>query len=305
MIHSLTRGAATAAALALSLPAAAQVSAQPAAGAARQEASRANDRIVRLERAVRDLQGAVYAGEPGRRPEGLAPAAPSADTVVRLQQIEREMQELTGRIEELTFRLATQQRQVDTMMEVMAGPGAADGPQATPGAGSQAPREASAAAAAQGAPADLRGSAPVGQQAAAPAQTVELPADPDDAYDVAYEALLAGDYARSQAAFEAYVERFPEGVRTPEAKYLLGEIYLATGAYAQAATQFLDHVRTYPEDPRGPEAYLKLGTSFARLDKADEACRVFSAGSAKFPDASASVQARIASEEEKAGCAAG
>jgi tol-pal system protein YbgF len=151
-------------------------------------------------------------------------------------------------------------------------------------------------------PADLRSPAPI----APPAQAVEvdLPADEGEAYDLAYEALLAGDYARSQAAFEAYVARFPEASQTPEAKYLLGEIYLATGAYAKAATQFLDHVRSYPQDPRGPEAYLKLGTSFARLDKTEEACRVFSAGEEKFPDASGSVKARLTSERAKAGCAA-
>ena len=282
--------------------------------ASAQPSGPSQDRVSKLERAVADLQGAVYSVEGGR------PAAPSvriqaqgatdAASVIRLSEMEQEIARLTGRIEELTFRLASQQRQIDTIMSVMAGPEAAmpseggveGGETAAPDAdlGSQARAlgmTPSRPAAPSGGPADLRGDAPVAQ----PVQ-VDIPADPDLAYEQAYEALLAGEYDRAEAGFEGYIDAFPEDVRAPEAKYLLGEIYLATGAYAEAAKLFLDHVRTYPDDPRAPEAYLKLGTAFSRLGKTDEACKVFKAGEAKFPDVAASVTAKRATEKQKAGC---
>ena len=260
-------------------------------------------RIERLERAVSDLQGVVYSVESsGRvvpsaaaRQGSQAGARDEADLVIRLSDLEQEVARLTGRIEELTFRLAEQQRQLDTVMDVMSGPGEG-APVAAGGLGAN-----DAAPAQDAGPQDLSGGEPVAIDAA-PRPAVDLPDDPDAAYEMAYEALLAGDYDRAEAAFEAFVEAHPEAVQAPEAKYLLGEIYLATGAYAEAATLFLDHVRTYPDDPRAPEAYLKLGTAFARLDRTEEACKIFTAGERKFPDMPASVRARYAAERGKVTC---
>ena len=265
-------------------------------------------RIAQLERAVSDLQGVVYSVEGGQRSARpgtvvaqAADGANTADAVVRLADLEQEVARLTGRIEELTFRLAEQQRQLDTVMDVMssAGPEGGQGPEAPParaflGSDDAAPPQATG-------PQDLNGGEPVATDAA-PRPAVDLPDDPDAAYELAYEALLAGDYERAEAAFEAFVEAHPDSVQAPEAKYLLGEIYLATGAYAEAATLFLDHVRTYPDDPRAPEAYLKLGTAFARLDRVEEACKIFTAGERKFSDMPASVRARYAAERGKVSC---
>ncbi len=305
-------------AIASSVPAVAQVRAQPAV-------DRTTERLMRLENAVRDLQAELYSVEPGRAQRDTGPitlGAPqpqqgpeAAATTVRLGQLERQMQELTGRVEELTYRLSQQQRQIDTLMEVMGRADETDplGPPAFGQGEEDFPFDEDAqaelppiAADEDAGPTDLRGGgaglAEAGAEPAAPA--VELPADPEAAYDVAYDALLAGDYDEAEAAFEAYLEAFPDSEQTPDARYLLGEIYLATGAYAEAATAFLEHVRAYPDDSRSPEAYLKLGTAFARLGKTEEACKVFGAGAAKFPDASASVKARLSAERDRASCAA-
>ena len=276
--------------------------------------------LERIRDDIRDLQAVVYSVERQGAPvrQGAVTAQPGAgvgayrsDDILKIAQLEEEIAELTGRIEELTFRMANQQRQLDTIMAVLGdtrggGMNSGDGAVASSGPGDAAlplgdatngrPR---ATEREMGAPGDLSAALPPREDV-----TVTLPEDEDDAYDVAYEALLAGDYARAEGAFEAYIEQFPEGVRTSEAKYLLGEIYLATGAYAEAATVFLDHVKSYPDDLRASEAYLKLGTAFARLDKPDEACKVFRVGGSKFPGMAASVRARFEAEQRKAACAA-
>ena len=311
------------------------ISLSPAPGAAqvRAEPTSAQARIDRLEAELRDLQSVVYSAErpgapvrQGTEPSGRerpvrrdasepARAEPSLatrpDDVLRIAELEREMAELTGRIEELSFRLAGQQRQVETILAVL---GEADAARAGVGAvpsGAEDTDDADLAADADagededGAPVDLSGGeAATGRQATAGQSAVSLPDDPDEAYEVAYDALLAGDYARSEAAFEAYLDAFPDGVQAPEAEYLLGEIYLATESYTRAANTFLRHVQSYPDDPRAPEAYLKLGTSFARLDKPEEACRVFRVGRSKFPQMSAGVRARFDAEGRRAECEA-
>lgn len=293
-----------------------------------QSSDRNAERLTRLENAVRDLQATLYSVEgqqPGTRsmpmdgPLALSGGEDGASTVVRIQSLERELARLTGEVEELRFRYREQQRQIETIIAVLGGGEVGMGGEDEMAGGGTAPfplagsdqdpagaafgevvGETPPQAGQTGAPADLRGSGPVA--AAAPA--FELPDNPDDAYDVAYEALLAGDYDRAEAAFEAFVERFPDAVQTADAKYLLGEIYLAGEAYAKAATVFLDHVRAYPDDPRAPEAYLKLGTAFSRLDKTDEACRIFEAARSKFPQMSGGVAARLRTERQRAGCPA-
>lgn len=312
MTSTTARGLLAATAIALT---SAACTAGPAAAQVRGSASQ--DRLERLEGEIRDLQSVVYSRERPTAPirqGAVQPTQPSGpQDVVRIAQMEQEIAQLTGRIEELTFRLAGQQRQLDTIMAVLGDTrGGGVSPQ-----GDDADAEAAAVALSEtlgdegvdtGGPEDLGDPAPQPQtqaqaQSQAQAVTVDLPDNEDDAYDIAYEALLAGDYDRSEAAFEAYIAAFPEGVRTAEAKYLLGEIYLATGAYAEAATTFLDHVKLYPTDVRAPEAYLKLGTAFARLDKGDEACKVFRVGQSKFPQMTANVRARFEAESRKAACA--
>lgn len=316
MTSTTARGLLAATAIALTSAACAT---GPAAAQVRGSASQ--DRLERLESEIRDLQSVVYSRERPTAPirqGGVIPSGQSASSpqdVVRIAQMEQEIAQLTGRIEELTFRLAGQQRQLDTIMAVLGDTrGGGVSPQ-----GDDADADADAAAVAlsetlgdegvdTGGPEDLGDPAPQPQaqsqaEAQSQAVTVDLPDNEDDAYDIAYEALLAGDYDRSEAAFEAYIAAFPEGVRTAEAKYLLGEIYLATGAYAEAATTFLSHVKLYPKDVRAPEAYLKLGTAFARLDKGDEACKVFRVGQSKFPQMTANVRARFEAESRKAACA--
>lgn len=303
MTNAITRSLLAASAIALTVGAGAPAEAQ----------TRDRDRIERLEAEIRDLQSVVYSverqGAPVRQGPLSTQTASSPNDVLKIAQLEEEIAQLTGRIEELTFRMANQQRQLDTIMAVLGDTrgGGAPGEDEAPGGVADQPREGGPYPAEEGTdfdeerergnPSDLSAALPPREEVA-----VDLPEAEDDAYDVAYEALLAGDYARSEAAFEAYVEQFPDGVRTAEAKYLLGEIYLATGAYAEAATTFLDHVKTYPDDVRAPEAYLKLGTAFARLDRPEEACRVFRVGASKFPQMSASVRARFEAEQRRAGC---
>lgn len=300
------------------LPASAQVRAQPGAV----EAERNAERIDRLENQLRDMQAVLYSvedtGSGNDRPfvpAGSGATLPGAgqmdeaDMSLRIMSLEQSLAQLTGQVEELAYKLQRQQAIID-QLEGQGTPeyGAPSGLPSIDGIQNGRPAGTSP----DGGPVDLMGNngasqpMPAGDgsmtgEATAPALP-QLPDDPDRAFDEAYASVLAADYDVAESKLEAFVQTFPDAPQTAEAKYLLGEIYLATGANGDAAKVFLDHVSAYPDDPRAAEVYLKLGVSFVRLNRPEEACRVFNAGVKKFPGMDDRLKARYADERAKASC---
>ena len=71
------------------------------------------DRVDRLQREVTDLQRTVYRGAPPP-PGSVAPAEGSnAQLLVRVQQLEEQLRQITGQIEELNYRNAQLEQKVD------------------------------------------------------------------------------------------------------------------------------------------------------------------------------------------------
>ena len=183
---------------------------------------------------VRDLQARMVRAE-------QALSAQSAATV-RINELEREIQQLTGRIEELTYQLDQQNRRLDAISAVLAGDetGAfADGLAAGGYAGPTSPAGGPVALGPSDPIADELARADVGSAATASTPRVELPLNPDAAYDYASSFLLSGDYPRAKAAFTLFGEAFPNHARAADAKFRLGEIHLALGENADAGAVFL------------------------------------------------------------------
>ncbi len=252
-------------------------SATPAAAGTKDDIRNLQERMARMEQAA---------------------AAQSAATV-RLSELERQNQFLTGRIEELSFQLDQANQRLNAIGAALSGEAGEPGAGAFlggPGYQQQGP-----VALAPGDPiADQLSRADV--QDGSGSASVELPLDPAAAFDYASGFLLKGDYQRAKAAFELYVEAFPNHARTPDARFRLGEIHLALGENADAADVFIAHIRAYPNDPRAAEAYLKLGTAFSRLEKSDQACTVFKTMKAKFPNVSQPVRQRADLEMSRINC---
>lgn len=224
--------------------------------------------------------------------------------LVRISELERQNQLLTGRIEELTYELDQANARLDAISAALAG----DGGLADDGSYGASP---------SGGPVDLMGRPaggddPIADQLSSGARDpggdtvgggdVSLPLDPEAAFDYASQFILAGDYQRAKAAFTLYLEAFPNHSRTPDAQFRLGEIHLALNENAAAADAFIAHIRNYPNNGRSAEAYLKLGTAFARLDKPSEACTVFKTMKSKHPNAPRPVLQRADLEMARIDC---
>ncbi len=242
---------------------------------------------------VRDLQARMEIAEKSLSAQSAA--------AVRVGELEREIQLLTGQVEELTYRLELSNQRLNAISAALSGDAAMP-------AGGGVSR---AGAAARG-PVDLASGDPIGDQidqSNVPDQAssfgggdITLPLDPDAAFIYASGFLMQSDYQSAKSAFELYVEAFPNHSRTPEAQFRLGEIHLALGENAAAADVFISHIRNYPNDQRAAEAYLKLGTSFVRLEKSSEACTVFKTMKTKFPNAPTPVRQRADLEMARINC---
>ena len=245
---------------------------------------------------VRDLQARMERAE-------QALSAQSAATV-KISELERQIQLLTGRLEELDYQLDQQNRRLDSISAVLAG-GDLSGAGGVDGLGAGG-LVGPIGAGRSGGPVALGPSDPIADELAradtGAAPSVELPINPDAAYDYASSFLLSGDYPRAKAAFMLYGEAFPNHVRAADAKFRLGEIHLALGEDADAAAVFLEHVQKYPNDARAAEAHLKLGTAFARMEKQREACTIFKTMKSKFPNAASPVMQRADLEMARIDC---
>lgn len=215
---------------------------------------------------------------------GLRASQPAAiEANAKIDRLEAEVRSLTGRVEELTFQLEQARARLDSVSAALAG----DAPQPLAGA--------------PAGPNDLIANE-ISKAAPASGGEVALPLDPEAAFAYASDFLLAGDYANAERAFKMFVETFPNHPRTADARFRLGEVYLANSKNTEAADAFIAFIRAYPQSARGAEAYLKLGTAFARLQKPDEACKVFKTLKSKYPNAAPAVLQRTNVEMGKISC---
>lgn len=211
-----------------------------------------------------------------------APAA-GADSAIfevlgRLEQLQLEVQQLRGMVEEQSQTIADLERKqsnmysdLDDRIQLLSAPAArtagtapaVDAAQqaAAPAAGTSAtavPEPAAATAAAT--PVPVAPSVPVVE-----AKTVEVPASAPvkagerERYQAAYDALRNGHNAQAIQMFEALQADFPAAEFSDNSQYWLGEAYKINREYDKARAAFNKVVNQYPNSSKVPDALLKLG----------------------------------------------
>ena len=173
----------------------------------------------------------------------------------RVERIREELARLTGRTEELEFRI---RRTIDEasnrlgdlefrMTEMEGGDTSSLAP----------PRPL------DGGPAVSDGDTP---QFAAGEQT---------AFDSARTLAEDGDYDAAADALQQFLEFYPGSPLGPDASILLGDMHRARGAEPDAARAYLNLYLADPDGADAPRALLALGESLGRLDQREEACVMF------------------------------
>ncbi len=235
-----------------------------------------------------------------------APAKPSVsaaseyELMKRLEQLQTEVQQLTGKVEEQSYQIEDLKKRQKSMyndfderiqsVENKSGTGGQTAGTPEPSSpaviDSKAPsagEPAAAAATEQPAPALPAQEQPVSPTTPAPAAAASEPsvasAPISDAekkdYQSAYEALRSGQTSQAITQFNTYLVDHPSSSYASNAQYWLGEAYRVNADNASAKKAFSTVVDSFPSSAKVPDALLKLGIIEAEEKNTEKAREYF------------------------------
>ncbi len=294
--------------------------------AARSQDRGMQDRLDRLERDLTMLQRQVYRGGPSQGP-GAA-----VETELRMDRLETQMRELTGRIEDAVNgveQLRRRVEQINSDTEVRLNQGqpkvASSNSLAVAGVTDTSPAG----------PITMRSPPPVVSPASPrrsaglmPPGTLTPPATPGaeptnvtsagglrpptpgalqtgsapEQYNHAYGLLKQANYPAAEEAFKAFIGQHPDHSLAGSAQYWLGETFYVRGKYAEAASAFAEGYKRYPKGTKAADDLLKLGMSLARANQKQNACVALTQLDRDFPNPGSAIKERSATEKKRLGC---
>lgn len=212
----------------------------------------------------------------------------SGGLIDRVNTIEAELSRLTGKTEELQFRIervvADGSNQLDDMnfrlCELESGCDIGALPTLTLDGGA----------------------APVGttQPIVNQSPGTELAANEEADFDGAQSALDEGQFAAAAEAFKVFNQTYPGGPLSVAADLRRGEALEGMGDTREAARAYLEAFRLKQDGPLAAEALYLLGRALGRLGQDAEACVTLGEVSARFPGNDA--VPRAFDEMQRIGC---
>ncbi|WP_428036421.1 tol-pal system protein YbgF [Amphritea sp.] len=196
------------------------------------------------------------------------------DTLMLLQQLQDEVRALRGMVEQQQYQIRQmEQQQRDRYRDLDR--------RIAVGQNSQAPQDGSA------------------ESALAPAASAPLPlpaadSTPTDsqAYQEAFGLVRQKDFPAALAAFDKFIELYPESARLPNAYYWVGEVNLAEQKLELAKAAFEKVLQTFPEHRKAADASYKLGVIYHQMGDQAKANEMFNSTISRYPDSSAANLAR-------------
>jgi tol-pal system protein YbgF len=113
--------------------------------------------------------------------------------------------------------------------------------------------------------------------------TPQADASEQDAYEAAFDQLMAGENDAAILQFERFMERFPDGVHAANALYWLAEAKYANRDYEAALVDFEAILERFPGSDKAGDATLKIGYSHFELGNTDAAREALQAVVAEHP----------------------
>lgn len=209
-----------------------------------------------------------------------------AEVNIRISELETQLRQMTGQLEEANFKIQNLTGQLESMQrdnefrfnEIEGGRTAMGG----------------------GMPATTARGGATTLPSVAAATTAPMDT-PKQKYDYAYGLVSNAQYDQAELSFRDFLNAHPQDELAGNAQYWLGQTFYARGNYADATRTFLEGMSKYPESPKAPAYLLKVGMSLNLLGEQTEACEVYRELNARFPDSPENTRLRPA-EERKAGC---
>ncbi|OGD13411.1 MAG: tol-pal system protein YbgF [Candidatus Aminicenantes bacterium RBG_16_66_30] len=118
----------------------------------------------------------------------------------------------------------------------------------------------------------------------APARPSTAPTmSPQEAYSVAYNDYLKGNYDLAVESFRLYRQQFPDSPLADNALYWIGECRFSQRKFLEAIDSFDELILAYPQGDKAAAAHLKKGLSFVELGRKPEALAALKILVAKYP----------------------
>jgi TolA-binding protein len=248
---------------------------------AQQNQGTPEQRIDRLEKQLRQVQGRVFVrGQPADT-AGFAyePAATQSSVSAindRLTALERQMADIQRQSEENGHRLSTIEsdvRRIGTDQEQRIA------------ALERRAAEAATAPASDPAPATAVPTTTLPKTAttsdnkppvATATSTATVAEDPgEDAYTQGFRLWQAGNYSQAITSLKAFLAAYPKHRRVSWANNLIGRSLLDSGQPRAAAEALLANYRSNPKGERAPDSLYYLGQSLMKLGQPSQACKAY------------------------------
>jgi len=115
---------------------------------------------------------------------------------------------------------------------------------------------------------------------------------PRDAFNLAYNDYVKGDYNVAILAFDAFIKTYPDSRLVPQAYYWKGESYYGKADYGLAVDVFNKVVKNYPRSEKVSKSLLKAGFSYIELKKPEKGRHFLEKVIAQFPNSNEAALAR-------------
>jgi tol-pal system protein YbgF len=213
-----------------------------------------------------------------QRPAPAAGGTPAtAELTTQYDQLQNDLKTVKGQVEETNhaigeirqhldeqgFQLSTLTAQMQTLQTAVAGA-------VPPAAGS--PPQSAVSASDQKLVLPGRTPAPKGGAVT-----------PVEAYNLAYNDYLRGNYTLAVNGFEQFLQQYPSSILVPHAMYWLGESYFGAKQYQKAAETFEQFMQRYPKHEKVPAALLKDGLAYLEIGDKQQASQLLKRLVANYP----------------------
>jgi tol-pal system protein YbgF len=219
-----------------------------------------------------------------------------ADLGARVDKLQLEVQNLTGRFEESKYfaektfgatknyqaRLEETEKRIAAMSKSMEGAEKKPETLAKPSVGEE------------GKPAVI---------GPAPEATKETPvvkpevakkpvAGPDEAYRKAYDLYSKGKIDDAQKEFKKFLETYPKSKYAENSHFWLGECYFSQKKYEDAILEFDEVIKKYPKGNKVPDALYRQGMAFLEMQDTTNAKLILKEVLRRFPQSDQASRAR-------------
>jgi TolA-binding protein len=280
-------------------------------------------RVEKLEQELRAVQRKVFPGGAGAivQPEiqaeagaqsatGMPASSAVADLTARLDAMESQLARITGQHEENGFKV----RQLEEALTKFKGDAeyrlaAIESARAVPSSAEPASAEAAPPPPPEPARSKRAAVTAAAAQVEAPAvaapetKAASIPTDEAEAaYLDGFRMWEGGRYADAAPVLEQMAKKFPRHRRASYAQNLAGRAYLDDGKPATAAKVFLSNYQANPKGDRAADSLYFLGQSLAKLQKNEEACKVYDELQEVYPNMRDWLKQRLPQARQEAKC---